>query len=362
MIEAEYRARLERLCRKLRDQGLGALLVFDPKNIRYLSGFTGEDACLVASTEEAILVSDSRFRLQASEEAPGIRFYEARDRLSDAVANLVAELKAPIGVESSFLTLRDWLVLEERLRHCGTELSPVAGIVEELRLVKSRYEQDRLRAAGELVASTMARLLEIKVAGRTEAEVALDLEVWARRHGSGEMPFSLIVAAGPRGAMPHAVASSVPIPKNTLMVVDIGVSLDGYASDMTRTFATGNVTDFERTMHDVVRVAQEMACQRIASGVRCADVDAVARSYIEDHNFKGRFEHGLGHGVGLDVHEAPRLGPRSEDVLTEGMVVTVEPGVYIEGVGGVRIEDTVLVGASGPEVLTEFPRDLLTLG
>jgi Xaa-Pro aminopeptidase len=200
------------------------------------------------------------------------------------------------------------------------------------------------------------------VVGRTEREVALDLEVWVRTHGSEAVPFPYIVATGPRGAMPHAETSDTVLRPGDLLVVDIGAQVDGYASDVTRTYAVGSVGAEEQALHALVLEAQEAARHAAHAGMTCAKLDEVARGVIEAAGKGELFKHGLGHGVGLDVHEEPRVSSRSTDVLTAGMVVTIEPGVYVPNMGGVRIEDTVLITETGIEVLSECDRGLTELG
>lgn len=352
--------RVDAVRHAMAQQGLQALVVFDPRNIRYLTGFTGEDSCVVITPSEVVLVSDFRFRLQAGMEAPSARLVEVDSKLADALPGIVGGLDGDVGVESSFLTLASWLEVDEALS--AVAHLPVKGIIEKLREVKTPAEIERCREAGRLAAEAMGRLLDMKVVGRSEREVALDIEMWARKHGSGPMPFDYIVAAGPRGAMPHGVASEALIPANSLLVVDMGVLVDGYASDMTRTFATGRLSDRELEMYAVVRAAQEAGRAAVKAGVSGVDADRAARAVIDQAGMGEFFQHSLGHGVGLEIHEAPRLGPRSTDVLASGHVVTVEPGVYVQSLGGVRIEDTVVVGEAECEILTEFSRDIVTLG
>lgn len=351
--------RLQATRTALADEKLAALVVFDPRNIRYLCGFTGEDSCVVVTGEELVLVSDFRFRLQAAQEAPSARLVETADRLATVLPQVLGGVGGEIGVESSFLTLGEWLDVIESLGSLPHR--PVKGVIEKLREVKAPEEQQACRDAGELVAATIERLMHIPVVGRPEIDVALELEMWARHQGSGRIPFDYIVGSGPRGAMPHAIASRAVIPPDALLVVDIGVTVNGYASDMTRTFATGTLSEREQEMYRLVQSAQRVGKEAVKAGVAAAEVDRVARSVIDNAGMGEYFKHSLGHGVGLEVHEAPRLSPRSTEILQAGNVVTVEPGIYVEGLGGVRIEDTVIVTDHGCEVVTELPRELITL-
>ena len=312
---------------------------------------------------EVVLISDFRYRLAAALEAPEARFFETNEPLASHLPELLAGVEGVVGVERTHLYLEQWERLSAGLAAFPHRL--VGGMVERLRMIKSADEVRAIREAAALAAASLDYLAGSRVVGRTERDVALDLETWVRREGSGPVPFEFIVAAGPRGAMPHAEASAEPITAGTLLVVDLGASVDGYASDMTRTFATGPAASLDEEVlrvYDLTRRAQEAARRAARAGVPCRDVDAVARDLITAEGYGEMFKHGLGHGVGLDVHEEPRVSERSEDVLAEGMVVTIEPGIYLEGRAGVRIEDSVLVTAAGIEVLTPFSYDLVELG
>jgi Xaa-Pro aminopeptidase len=343
----------------MEQDGLSALLVFGLKNIRYLTGFSGTAGVLAVLPDELILISDFRYRLRAKEEAPQARFVEVNDHLKDHLPGLLQNVGGVVGIEDSHLTLQLWRKLEDGLH--GRDHRFVSGKVEQLRMVKSDVELNALRRSAALVSRVMASLSERDVVGMTERQLAFELETFARREGSEPLPFDFIVAAGPHGAMPHAEPSGTPIAPGALLVVDIGTSVGGYASDMTRTFATGRLSEQEREIYDLVRRAQEAGRAAARPGVPCAQVDQVAREVIAAAGYGELFQHGLGHGVGLEVHEAPRLSASSDEVLEEGMVVTVEPGIYVPELGGVRIEDTVLVTAAGAESLTDFERDLVTL-
>lgn len=357
---ATYEARVQAARAGLEAADLQALLVFDPLNIRYLTGFTGSDGVVVVRPDEVVLLSDFRYRLQAAEEAPGARFLELEEQLSAALPAVLADLGSPVGVETSHLTMRQWERINAvmgKIPHAFTD-----GIVERLRMVKEPKEVAAIKEAGRLVAAVLERLAGMRVVGRRERDVALEMEMWVREQGSEPVPFTYIVASGPRGAMPHAEASEAMIEPGELLVVDIGARVDGYASDVTRTFATGPLDQEKAEMHALVLHAQEQARQQAGPGMACVDLDGVARGIITAAGKGELFKHGLGHGVGLDVHEEPRVSGRSKDVLEPGMVVTIEPGVYVPGVGGVRIEDTVVVTAEGIEVLTECARGPIQVG
>lgn len=354
-----YASRVESVRRGLTAEELAALVVFDPHNVRYLTGFRGSAGVVIVRPDEVLLVSDFRYRLQAAAQAPGARFIEPDDQLRDVLPSLLAGLDAAVGVEPGHLTVEQWRRLEGALDKVPHRF--VEGIVERLRMIKGPAEVEAIRMAAAIVVGVFDHLAEIAVVGRTEHEVALDLEMWARTHGSEAVPFPYIVATGRRGAMPHAETSDAVLRPGDLLVVDIGAQVDGYASDVTRTYSVGSAGAAERALHALVLEAQEAARHAARGGMACAELDKVARSVIEAAGKGELFKHGLGHGVGLDVHEEPRVSSRSSDVLTPGMVVTIEPGVYVPDIGGVRIEDTVLITETGIDVLSECDRRLTEL-
>ena len=358
--EDAYASRVQRVRRSLAAEELGALVVFDPHNVRYLTGFTGSAGVVIVRPDEVLLVSDFRYRLQAAAQAPGVRFIEPDDQLRDVLPSLLAGLDSTVGVEPGHLTVEQWRRLEGALDEVPHRF--VEGSVERLRMIKEPAEVEAIRAAAAIVVGVLEHLGDMAVIGRTERMVALDLEMWVRTHGSEAVPFPYIVATGPRGAMPHAETSDAVLRRGDLLVVDIGAQVDGYASDVTRTYAVGSVGAEEQALHALVLEAQEAARGAAHGGMTCAELDEVARGVIEAAGKGELFKHGLGHGVGLDVHEDPRVSSRSTDVLTAGMVVTIEPGVYVPNVGGVRIEDTVLITETGIEVLSECDRGLAELG
>jgi len=357
--ERPYKGRVEALRSTLGSDDLSGLLVLDPVNVRYLTGFTGSAGVVLVMPDECLLMSDFRYRVQAREQATEARFVELEGALSAILPDLVRGLSGRLGVEKDHLRVEDWEKLGSAL--ADTDHSLVGGHVRMMRRVKSRGELQAIREASILAVDVMKHLHEINVVGRTERDIALDLEVWARRQGSEGVPFPYIVAWGPNGAKPHAEPGDTVIGEGGLLVVDLGAVVDGYASDMTRTFATGSVGDEELRAFDVTLRAQGVGREVAGPGVSCRHVDTSARDVIEAEGFGDFFRHGLGHGVGLEVHEDPTVGPRSEDTLEAGMVVTIEPGIYLQGVGGVRIEDSVAVTDTDIETLTELERGLQTL-
>jgi len=359
MAESVYARRGERLRVRMAAEGIDTLLVFSGVNLRYLTGFSGGEGAVVVGSNETLLLSDSRYVLQAKEEVRAARFLEVNDPLPTELSGLLGERAGTVGVEAGSVTLAAWEELEPGL--AGRDWSLAEGLVEELRQVKDEAEIACLREAGAMAAASLEFLTALEVEGRSEIDVALELEFYIRRRGSEGVPFAFIVAAGPRGAKPHALPSAEPLKQGDLLVVDFGAVVNGYASDMTRTFAVGVLDDDQVRMHQAVRDAQQAAVAAVRAGARCADIDLVARRYLEDLGVVGVFQHSVGHGVGLEVHEGPRLNQKSEEVLEAGAVITVEPGVYVPGVGGVRIEDMLVVTEGGCEVLTEWERGVVTL-
>jgi Xaa-Pro aminopeptidase len=348
---AERAARVEA---EVARRDLDALLVTGLVNVRWLTGFTGSNAAVVVGPGVRRFLTDFRYLTQARDEvAAGWEHEIANDLLERAAERLPART----GFDDAQLPVRTHAKLAERAGD-GVALVPAGGLVEELRLVKDAAEVERIRAAAALADEALAEVLEAGLAGRTERDVALDLEVAMRRRGASGPSFPPIVAAGAHGALPHAQPRDVAIPRGTLVVVDWGAQHEGYASDCTRTFATGEPDAHDREVYELVRHAQAEALDAVRPGPLGREVDAVARAIIDAAGHAEHFGHGLGHGVGLEVHEGPRLSKLGEVALAAGHVVTVEPGVYVPGRVGVRIEDLVVVTADGHEVLSGLPKAL----
>lgn len=355
----DTRGRLRRLRSLLEGRRIDAVLVTDIKNIRYLSGFTGSSAYLVVTVDKGYFITDSRYAGQAAMEVKGFRIRQCRKAL-DLIKEIVASLKVEtLGFESDNLNYSTYLRLKKALK--GVRLKPAPGLLTGLRARKDRFEAHRIRESARLLDSGYEKAMGLIRPGVAEKTAALEIETFLKRGGADAMAFDTIVASGPRGAMPHGKASDKKIGKGELVVLDMGVCLNGYNSDETRTFGVGRPSLKLREIYDVVRGAQELALEKVRPGVAARDVDFAARARIEKKGYGEFFGHGIGHGVGLDVHEAPTIGPESGEVLAEGMVITVEPGIYVPGLGGVRIEDMALVVRGGCEVLTGTPKDFLCL-
>jgi Xaa-Pro aminopeptidase len=349
--------RAERLLDRLAERELDALVVTNLVNVRYLTGFTGSNAAAVVGRDQRVFLTDFRYVSQAEEQVPDFeRVKGERDLLGD-----VAErVSGRVGFEDGTMTVRSHERLKGLLGDRG-ELVAAGNPVEELRMVKEQAELDAVRAAAQLADAALERVLERGLAGRTEREVASQLESEIRALGADELSFEPIVASGPHGALPHADPRDVEIDRGVLVTIDWGAKLDGYCSDCTRTFATGDLDEEGARVYELVRDAQQRALDAVRAGAAAREVDAVSRDVISAAGHGDHYGHGLGHGVGLEVHEAPRLAPTSDDVLVANSVVTVEPGVYVPGERGVRIEDLVVVTDGGSDVLSGLAKELLTV-
>jgi Xaa-Pro aminopeptidase len=335
------------------------LLVTDLINVRWLTGFTGSNAAAVVGREGSRrFVTDFRYLTQSAEEVdPAWEREIAVDLLAGVVKGLPGSGELRLAFDDAHMSVKDHGRLAGMLR-AGIELVPAGGAIETLRAVKDADELEAIRAAARLADDALTDVLGRGLVGRTERDVALDLEFTMRRMGAQAASFPPIVAAGEHGALPHATPRDMPIAAGTLVVVDWGAQLDGYASDCTRTYATGDIDPRDGQVYELVLQAQEAALAAVRPGPTGREVDAVARSIIDAAGHAEHFGHGLGHGVGLDVHEGPRLSKQGETALAAGMVVTVEPGVYVPGAVGVRIEDLVIVSDDGAEVVSSLPKEL----
>ena len=354
-------ARRDALEAKLAERELDALLVSNLVNVRWLTGFTGSNGAAVVGAGAPRFVTDFRYLTQSAEQLdPSWAREIATDLLARAVEGL-PEGPLKLGFDDAHLTVRQHEQLTRLTAERDVELVPAGGIVEGLRAVKDAEEIERLRAAAKVADEAFEEVVGAGIVGRTERDVALDLEGAMRRRGAEAAAFPPIVAAADHGARPHAVPRDVPIPPNTLVVIDWGAQLDGYASDCTRTVATGELDPRDRAIYDTVLAAQEAALAAVREGPTGQEVDAVARAIIDDAGHAEHFGHGLGHGVGMEVHEGPRLSKQGKDALAAGNIVTIEPGIYVPGAVGVRIEDLVAVTAGGHEVLSGLSKELRTV-
>ena len=350
--------RSERLVASLADAGVDAMLVTGLVNVRYLTGYSGSNGLALVGPQTRTFITDFRYVEQSAEEVdPSFERRTAPQELLDLVPEALGPGPLRLGFEDAQMSVRTHARLAELLGE-QVELVPMGGAVERLRAVKEPEEVQRIRAACAVADAALDNVLSEGIVGRTEREVALALELAMRELGAQRPSFGSIVAAGPHGALPHAQPRDVNIEAGQLVVIDWGAELDGYCSDCTRTVATGPLDGQGQEVYAIVRAAQLAGVEAVRAGRDGRDVDAVARGQIEESGYGDQFGHGLGHGVGLEVHEAPRLSKRSEDQLAAGNVVSVEPGIYLPGSLGVRIEDLVVVTDTGCEILTKLSKEL----
>lgn len=351
--------RIKRLRAELIERELDALLVTNNHNVRYLSGFTGTNGTLIVSQGSAILLTDFRYIVQASDQA---EYFEIVDGGTEPRKKLIEAFGAAttVGFDDADLRVKFHAGLVKELPE-GVSLEPASGLVEAIRAVKDDHEIDAIARAAMIADSIYVSLASEGLVGRTELDVAWRIEELAREGGASGLSFPSIVAGGAHGALPHAEPRDVAIEAGQLVVLDLGVIHDGYCSDCTRTFATGPISDSARAAYELVLDAQKKSLAGVLVGAECREVDAIARDVISADGMGDKFGHSLGHGVGVEVHEMPTLSSRSEGQLVAGNVVTVEPGVYVEGEFGVRIEDLVVVSSDGPRVLTPFTKELVTV-
>jgi len=354
------RGRAERLADAVDEAGLDVLLITDLVNVGYVTGYSGSNGIALVGPRTRTFVTDFRYVEQAEVEVhSSFQRLRASLDLLDAVDGALPEGQLRLGFEDSHMSVRQHARLRELLPD-RVELVGADGIVEGLRAVKEPEEIERIRAASALADAAFERLIRDGLVGRTEREVAIALEADMRDRGAQRPSFETIVAAGPHGALPHAQPREVEIQAGQLVVIDWGAELDGYCSDCTRTVTTGDPGEEARQAYELVLEAQLAGLGAVRAGEDARAVDAVARAVIADAGHGERFGHGLGHGVGLAVHEGPRLSQRSDDGLVAGNVVTVEPGVYVPAEFGVRIEDLVVVTDDGCDILTSIPKHLMT--
>jgi Xaa-Pro aminopeptidase len=355
----DHEARLDRLRSAL---AVDALLVTNLKNIRYLTGFTGSAGMLLVADDRLLLTSDGRYGTQIAQQVTvaGCDVAIGLPGEQAAAVQRAAQTSRRIGLEAGHVTWAQQRAMAgEWFAHA--ELVPTEGVVEGLRRVKDEAEVERIQAAASIADAALAAVLPRLLDGPTEAEFGLELDTEMRRRGAVSTSFETIVASGPNGAKPHHRPGARRVEEGDLVVLDFGALVDGYCSDMTRTVAVGEPRDsaLSRRMWDVVRQSQQAGVDAVRAGATGQGVDQACRDVIADAGWAERFVHGTGHGVGLDIHEAPAVGTTSADTLAAGHVVTVEPGVYLPDHGGVRIEDTVVVTDEGCLPLTASPKELI---
>lgn len=351
--------RRKKLRRELKKLGVDALLVTDVQNVTYLTGFTGDDSYLLVTKDKALMLSDSRFTTQLSEECPDIDAVIRRlnEGMGELLKRVVTKTKSKIiGFEARTVTVS---LHEQLVKYLpDVKLVSTCEVVEQLRQIKDKTEIVAIRHAVQLAERAFDMLRASLRPDKTEKQVADDLEYHMRVLGAKVRGFQSIVGVGARAALPHGVPSQVCVGEDSFILIDWGACEHLYISDLTRVLITGKISQRFKRIYNVVLEAQTRAIKAIRPGATCAQIDKVARGYIADQGFGKQFGHGLGHGIGLNVHELPRLSAKSDVVLQPGMVLTIEPGIYFPGWGGVRLEDDILVTRTGHEVLSTTPKQL----
>lgn len=352
--------RVDKVREQMAASGLGAFLTLSASNRRYLTGFTGSAGAALVLPARAVLLVDFRYTQQAQAQAPGWEVREV-DAFPDAIAQVLQEAGVSrAGFEAAHVTYAVWESLQEKAG--SVQWVPTKDVVESVRAIKDPQELDAIRRAVALGDRAFSYLLEKMRPGVSEQALAVELEGFLRREGAEGLAFPSIVASGPNGALPHARPGPRELQPGDLVVLDFGCVVDGYCSDMTRTVCLGEPDQRQRELYQLVLEAQKAGVAAIRPGVSGKEVDGAARRIIEEAGYGPYFGHGLGHGVGLEVHEAlPRLNRKAEVALAPGMVTSVEPGIYLPGWGGIRIEDLVVVTPEGAEILTQSPKELIAL-
>lgn len=339
--------------------GIDGLLITSPYNRRYMANFTGTAGVVLISAERAQFITDFRYVEQAAKQCVGFEVVQHTGTIIDEVAEQVKNLGIQkLGFEAEYLTFSSFQVYEKAI---AAELVPVSGIIEKLRLIKTDAEIKILKEAADIADAAFKHIIEFIRPGKTELEVANELEFFMRKAGATSSSFDTIVASGLRSALPHGVASDKVIEKGDFVTLDYGAYYKGYVSDITRTVAVGEPSAKLKEIYDIVLEAQLRGMNGFKPGMTGKEADALTRDYIAEKGFGEYFGHSTGHGIGLEVHEGPALSVRSDIVLEPGMIVTCEPGIYIPGLGGVRIEDDTMITADHNEALTHSTKELIVL-
>ncbi|MFG3611793.1 M24 family metallopeptidase [Rummeliibacillus stabekisii] len=351
--------RVERLVKALNSQNLDGLLITNNYNLRYMTGFTGTSGVAVVSQKEAVFITDFRYTEQASKQITGYRIVEHKGTIIEEIAAIVKELGIKsLGFEKDVVS---YSMYEAYSKVIPADLVGVTDLIEKIRLVKTEDELKTIKAACQIADETFEHIIQFIKPGKTELEVSNELEFYMRKLGATSSSFDTIVASGVRSALPHGVATDKIIEKGDFVTLDYGALYNGYISDMTRTVAVGKPSEQLKEIYQIVLEAELLGLEKFKPGMTGKEADAICRDYIKEHGYGDAFGHSTGHGIGLEVHEGPGLSFRSNITLEPGMVVTCEPGIYLPGVGGVRIEDDTLITETGNEKLTHAPKELIIL-
>ncbi len=352
--------RIKKLRKKMKEKDIRNFLVTKRENLRYLTSFTGTAGKLLLTEDENLFITDFRYLDQADEQTEGCKIEEISSNFMSGFADLLDRKGIKnLAFEAEDINYKTYQNFKEKLNL--EDLKAVEGVVEALRLIKEDEEIEKIIKAVEIADKGFEFLLDFIEPGRTEKEIALELEFFMKREGGEANAFDFIVASGKRGALPHGVASSKVVEKGELITIDFGTVYQGYHSDITRTIALGEVSDKQKEIYNIVLDAQKKVIEEIKAGMTGVEADKIARDFIAEAGYGDNFGHGLGHGIGLEIHESPRLSKTSDSTLEKGMVVTDEPGIYISAFGGVRIEDDLVITEDGSKVLNSAPKELIQL-
>lgn len=355
-----YTNRLTGLRKKLENLNADAALVTKRENYMYMSGFTGTSAMLYITKNKAVLLTDFRYVEQATAQAPAYEVVKYNGSYTNEINRLIGnELKTVLAFEDSYVTYRDYRQFKDNLN--VSEMIPLGISIEELRRVKDESEMRLIRQAVKIADDAFAHILDYLKPGVAEVEIAAEMEYFMKKQGASGASFDTIIASGLRSSMPHGVASDKKLEAGDVITMDYGALYKGYCSDITRTVFLGKPKAELKRIYQIVLDAQQKGIQGVRQGYKGKDVDKIARDHITAAGFGDYFGHGLGHGVGLEIHEDPTLSPRGEIILKNGMIVTVEPGIYVPGLGGVRIEDMLLVNGQNAEDLTKANKELIVI-
>ncbi|SOC27181.1 Xaa-Pro aminopeptidase [Ureibacillus xyleni] len=351
--------KIEKLRKALVDQNVDAILITNQYNRRYMTGFTGTAGVAIVSQEDAVFITDFRYTEQAKRQVQDFRIVQHEGILYKEVANQVAKMGIKtLGFEKDTMT---YGLYENYNTLVKANLVPLSGLIEKIRLIKNEQEINIIKVACEIADQALTHILEFIKPGKTELEVSNELEFFMRKQGAQASSFDTIVASGVRSALPHGVATNKVIEKGDFVTLDFGALYNGYVSDITRTIAVGQPSDQLIEMYNTVLQSQLLALEKVGPSMTGIEADAVARDYLTSKGYGEAFGHSTGHGIGLEVHEGPALSSRSETVLEPNMVVTIEPGIYLPGIGGVRIEDDIIITETGNEKLTHSKKELIIL-
>lgn len=351
--------KLQKLRKILQEQNIDGILITNEYNRRYMTGFTGTAGVAIVSQNDAVFITDFRYTEQATAQIKDYRIVQHEVTLLEEIATQVKAMGIKLlGFEKDSVSYGTYDLYKNIIQ---ADLVPVSGLIEKIRLIKTAQEINIIKVACEIADHAFTHILDYIKPGKTELDVSNELEFFMRQQGATQSSFDTIVASGLRSALPHGVATNKVIEKGDFVTLDFGALYNGYISDITRTVAVGEPSEKLVEMYNTVLASQLLALEKVGPGLTGIQADAIARDYLTEKGYGEAFGHSLGHGIGLEVHEGPGLSKRSNTVLEPGMAVTIEPGVYVPGVGGVRIEDDILITESGNELLTHSTKELIIL-